>query len=386
MSPPARADKWEAATAPTKGHDQLSYSAPPGWYPDPGGTGGQRYFDGASWTAYTMPPPQPTAPPPYGWYGWQAQRPWKGARIGRPAEGPGALANPGRRLGARALDALILLPVFAGLAALAVMLVAPHAGPMFPKIQPDGTTSTATPGFLWIYLAIGGAFLTAGLVMIAYETIATARYGRTLGKAWLHIRPVRVDGRPLGWGRSLGRISLYWASGFLNWIGILDPLWCLWDDNHQCIHDKAVDSIVINDLDDTAPDTPTPAPPLPAYSGAAPAATVQWQGQPGWTPPPPPGPGPWNPYWQWGPTVAAVKTNGMGIASLICSIGGFLILGISSILGIIFGFVSRSQIRRSAGTQTGSGLALAGIIVGFVVVAFYLAIFIGAAVSGSNGN
>jgi hypothetical protein len=32
-----------------------------------------------------------------------------------------------------------------------------------------------------------------------------------------------------------------------NGIGLLDPLWCLWDANQQCLHDKVVDSVVIND-------------------------------------------------------------------------------------------------------------------------------------------
>lgn len=362
----------------------MSYSAPPGWYPDPGGSGGQRYFDGSTWTGYTMAPPQP----PYGRYWPQLQRPWKGARIGRPAQGPGALASPGRRLGARALDALILLPVFAGLAVLAVVLVAPHAGPMFPKVQPDGTTSPATPGFVWIYLAIAGAFVTAGVLMVAYETVATARYGRTLGKAWLGIRPVRVDGRRLGWARSLGRIALYWVAGFLNWVGVLDPLWCLWDENHQCLHDKAVDTIVIHDL---AAGDGTELPAAEARVAAYSAASQGGYGLggsvgPAWTPPPPPGPGMWDPYPQWAYGPPPVRTNGLSIASLTCSICGFLILGVPSVLGIVFGFVSRSQIRRSGGSQTGSGMALAGIIVGFLVVAFYAAIFIGAAVSGSNGN
>jgi hypothetical protein len=34
-------------------------------------------------------------------------------------------------------------------------------------------------------------------------------------------------------------------------------------------------------------------------------------------------------------------------------------------LGIVFGFVARSQIKNSNGTQGGQGLALAGIIIGF---------------------
>src|SRR5574337_1368474 len=33
----------------------------PGWYPDPSGNGGQRYFDGTRWTAHFAPPPPPPA-------------------------------------------------------------------------------------------------------------------------------------------------------------------------------------------------------------------------------------------------------------------------------------------------------------------------------------
>lgn len=79
------------------------------------------------------------------------------------------------------------------------------------------------------------------------------------------------------------------------------------------------------------------------------------------------------------------KNNGMAIASLICAIGGIFFLGIPSVLGIIFGFVARSQIERSDGAQTGSGLALAGIIVGFCVVAIGILIVILAIVGAHNG-
>lgn len=228
----------------SKGSDHVTDTgAPAGWYPDPAGTGGQRYFDGAAWTEHFVPPP-----PPMPGYGYPVGRPpWKGAQYGRPASGPGALANPGRRLGARVLDGLVLLPVLIAFSAITIALIAPHVGPIFPKISNNPNAREPVPGFLWIYLAIFGCAIATGVVMVFYEAIATTRYGRTLGKAWLHIRPIRTDGQALGWGRSIGRVSLYSASGFLNWLGLLDPLWCLWDENQQCLHDKAVSTLVIND-------------------------------------------------------------------------------------------------------------------------------------------
>jgi uncharacterized RDD family membrane protein YckC len=223
---------------------------PPGWYPDPDGSGGQRYYDGADWTSYRARAPRPAyppnwAPPGYGYPGWGP--PWKGAQLGRPAVGPGSLADPGRRLGARLLDGIVLIPVFIVLAAIAVAVIAPHAGPMFPKTSPDPNATSPTPGFVWIYLGVFGAGLLTGVATVFYEAVATARYGRTLGKAWLHIRPVRIDGAPIGWARSFGRISLYWISGCVSYVGLLNPLWCLWDANRQCLHDKAVGTIVVND-------------------------------------------------------------------------------------------------------------------------------------------
>lgn len=217
-----------------------SMVAPANWYPDPEGRAGYRYWDGTAWTEHWAPPP-----PPYGTWG---APPWKGAQLGRPAEGPGALANPGRRLAARVLDALLLLPIFALLFSITLLIAAPHYGPIFPTIPRSDTNATIpTPGFIWLYVTIIASAGVTGLLMVAYETVATARYGRTLGKAWLHIRPVRSDGSPLGWGRSFGRVAIYWIAGFLNWLGLLDVLWCLWDGLQQCLHDKVVDSIVIND-------------------------------------------------------------------------------------------------------------------------------------------
>ena len=77
------------------------------------------------------------------------------------------------------------------------------------------------------------------------------------------------------------------------------------------------------------------------------------------------------------------KTNGLAIAALICGICGFLLF-IPGLLGIIFGFIARSQIRKSNGQQKGSGMALAGIIVGFVWLA--LIVLDIALIVGRNDN
>ena len=73
------------------------------------------------------------------------------------------------------------------------------------------------------------------------------------------------------------------------------------------------------------------------------------------------------------------QTNGMAIASLIFGILGLLILyGIGAVLALVFGYVARGQIKRSQGQQTGNGLALAGIVMGWigvVVTILFIALF-----------
>lgn len=70
------------------------------------------------------------------------------------------------------------------------------------------------------------------------------------------------------------------------------------------------------------------------------------------------------------------KTNGLAIASLVLGLLGFLIgfitLMIPSILAIIFGHIARSQIKHANGQQTGGGLALAGLITGYIIMSFFL--------------
>jgi hypothetical protein len=70
------------------------------------------------------------------------------------------------------------------------------------------------------------------------------------------------------------------------------------------------------------------------------------------------------------PVVAVAPTNGLAIASLVVSIVGALGLclyglgGYFGVVGAILGHVSRRQIRERG--ENGDGMALAGIIVGWI--------------------
>jgi|GEM_PF-6466613 hypothetical protein len=95
-------------------------------------------------------------------------------------------------------------------------------------------------------------------------------------------------------------------------------------------------------------------------------------------PPPPASPGPRPPY------VASKPTNGFAIAALVCSLATFVFCGIGSILGIVFGHIARRQIKRSG--EGGSGLALAGLIVGYVTLALGILAIVALAVFAHTFN
>ncbi len=73
-------------------------------------------------------------------------------------------------------------------------------------------------------------------------------------------------------------------------------------------------------------------------------------------------------------------TNGFAIASLVLGIIG------GSLLALIFGYVALAQIRRSYGTQGGRGIALAGVVLGWIGIVVIAAAIILVAVGGVSGQ
>ena len=65
----------------------------------------------------------------------------------------------------------------------------------------------------------------------------------------------------------------------------------------------------------------------------------------------------------------AVQTSGMAVASLVMGILGWTVLPLlGSILAIVFGYSARSQIRQRPGELEGEGMAMAGLVLGWLMV------------------
>jgi Domain of unknown function (DUF4190) len=102
-----------------------------------------------------------------------------------------------------------------------------------------------------------------------------------------------------------------------------------------------------------------PPPPSPDASVIAPPPSSRQPPPPPGSPPPP-GPSP----------AVEVRLNGFAITSMVLGILGMF--GITALLAVIFGHLSLSQIKKAKGWQRGTGMALAGVIMGWA----YLAIFV----------
>ncbi|RDG35021.1 RDD family protein, partial [Streptomyces corynorhini] len=162
---------------------------------------------GPTWFVQAPPPPPPPGSPPHA-----------------------LLPEPGLRLGARAIDAVILI--------LGVLALTGSGGGLQYAF---GMGSAAAE-------AIGVCFgVTAIIVLLCYEPFMTWRYGGTLGKRICGLRVARLgSGESLTLLRALAR---YWVTIPMAFVPILSPLnvlWCLWDQpNRQCLHDKVVSSVVV---------------------------------------------------------------------------------------------------------------------------------------------
>ncbi|MCW2959804.1 MAG: uncharacterized protein JWM90_191 [Thermoleophilia bacterium] len=74
------------------------------------------------------------------------------------------------------------------------------------------------------------------------------------------------------------------------------------------------------------------------------------------------------------PAPPSIVTNGKAVTAMI--LGILWIYWIGSILALIFGYVARKEIKRAGGYQSGMGMAIAGIVLGWIGIGSMLLIII----------
>jgi len=136
---------------------------------------------------------------------------------------------------------------------------------------------------------------------------------------------------------------------------------------------------------DEEPDTqPVPPPGMPWPTADAPPVHAQ-PGQPPEYPPPPgyqpPAGYPPPPYYAVPPQT---RTNGFAIASMV--LGILWIWWIGSILALVFGYMAKARIDRSNGLETGRGMAIAGLVLGWIGVGFLILFIILVMVGASSAS
>lgn len=186
--------------------------------------------------------PSPSAPPAIPVAAAPAYPPPAAAMTGHVTLGTGEvrrLASPGKRLGARLIDMILLIVAASIIGAMGI-----GGGAMLGATGTDAGIGAAIGAFF-------GAMLTMLVIAVFYEVTLTAVRGQTVGKMAVGIRVARADnGTVPGWGKSIIRWALpnlMCLIPMLGWVGgLLTYVSLTWDDRRQGWHDKAGATVVLD--------------------------------------------------------------------------------------------------------------------------------------------
>jgi uncharacterized RDD family membrane protein YckC len=95
---------------------------------------------------------------------------------------------------------------------------------------------------------VGGALIT--LAICLYQWVKLSTTGQTLGKRWMGVRVVRVDGQPIGFGSAV--VLRVWLPTLLQAVPLLGPLFGLVDvlwifgQERRCVHDLMAGTRVVD--------------------------------------------------------------------------------------------------------------------------------------------
>ncbi len=148
------------------------------------------------------------------------------------------LADVWTRLLARLLDGLIVGGVVSIIVVPLVIIV------FVVSINASDGEATFVGVLLITELA---AFLITLAGQYVYDVEFAKRTGQTIGKRVMKLRIVPLDPhRPLDRGVLAKRWLVSSPGGLIPGLGLLNPLWCLWDQPYrQCLHDKFAKTVVV---------------------------------------------------------------------------------------------------------------------------------------------
>jgi hypothetical protein len=78
--------------------------------------------------------------------------------------------------------------------------------------------------------------------------------------------------------------------------------------------------------------------------------------------------------------------NTLAVVSLVTGILGICTGGITSIIAVVCGHLALGQIKRSGGVMRGHGMAIAGLVLGYAMIALFVFALIFDAISVANGT
>lgn len=200
---------------------------PAGWYPDPAGSGGERYWDGLAWSQATreihQSQPQPHPQPGYGY----PSQPGYGAPMGGQQYQAGRpYAGFGWRILGFVIDSILLgivTQIVAGVLGLTVMIdtiLARYLRDLEIWVETPGADPPMPGTELWtalFYSAVLGA-----TIMAVYRTVLYGTLSATLGQLALGMRVVKA-GAPAD-------SKLDWTTAFVRGIAsavLYEAIWLI---------------------------------------------------------------------------------------------------------------------------------------------------------------
>lgn len=139
----------------------------------------------------------------------------------------------------------IIDSLFVGAAMFVLFLV---LGSAFGSMAALGGENSGAAGGMCCVMIIIFPFATL-LVGLYNRVYLVSLRGYSIGQGVMKLKTIDANGQLLTQGNALIRLVAQAALGFIPFVGVLDLLWPLWDDNRQTLHDKAVGSFVIHNPD-----------------------------------------------------------------------------------------------------------------------------------------